>query len=62
MTERRTIPARRPPRHGGGACTLLLIRDGDRIELLPHAVDTWAAELDERAATELRDALDDLLG
>lgn len=58
---RRAIEGRRPFRYGGGACTLLLMRCGDQIELLPHATDSWAITLDEAHAVELRDALTELL-
>ncbi len=58
---RRAIEARRPFRHGGGACTLLVVRNGDRVELLPHAADTWAVTLDTAHAVEVRDALTELL-
>ncbi len=57
---RRAIEGRRPFRHGGGACTLLVLRNGDQVELLPHAADTWAVTLDEARAIELRDALTEL--
>ncbi len=58
---RRAIEGRRPSRHGGGAAALLVVRNGDQIELLPHAADTWALTFDEAGAAELRDALTELL-
>ncbi len=58
---RRAIEGRRPFRHGGGAATLLVVRNGGQIELLPHATDTWAVTLDTAHALELRDALTELL-
>ncbi len=57
---RRVIEAQRPFRHGGGAATLLVVRNGDRVELLPHAADTWAVTLDTAHVLGLRDALTEL--
>ncbi len=38
-----------------------VVRNRDRIELLPHACDTWAVTLDTAHAVEVRDALTELL-
>lgn len=62
MTDRCAIEARRPFRVGGGTCTLLLIRGRPgTLELLPHACNQWAVELDRTTALLLRDALNELI-
>ena len=56
-TYRHAIDARRVTQYGGGACTLLVRRVGESIELLFHAsLDTGAA-LTEGQAAELAEAL-----
>ncbi len=37
-----------------------MVRNGDQVELLPHAADTWAVTLDTAQMIELRDALTEL--
>lgn len=59
---RRAVQAKRPQRHGGDACAMVLVRREDRIELYVEAVDAKAVELDERTAGELAEALNQLVG
>ena len=47
------IDARRVTGHGGGACTLLVRRVGDRVELLFHAVPEIGAVLTFGQAAQL---------
>lgn len=54
-TYRHAIDARRAG--GGGACTILVRRVGDRIELLFHATPGTGATLTSDQATELAEAL-----
>lgn len=54
---RHAIEARRPSPYGGGICTLLVRRIGDRVELLFHASPETGAIMTEQQAIELAQAL-----
>ena len=54
---RHAIDARRPSEYGGGACTILVRRIGDRVELLFHAALNTGAALTREEAAEPSDAL-----
>jgi hypothetical protein len=56
-TYRHAIDARRVPKYGGGACTILVRRVGDRVELLFHAALNTGAALTREEAAELSAAL-----
>ena len=52
---RRVVEARRPGH--GTFCNILLLRDGDRVALLVHALDDLRVEFDRAALVALIDAL-----
>lgn len=56
-TFRCAIDARRITGYGGGACTLLVRRVGDRVELLFHAVPETGAVLTGEQAVQLATVL-----
>lgn len=58
-TYRYAINARRVTEHGGGSCTILVRRVGDRVELLFHAALNTGAALTSEEAAELSNALRD---
>lgn len=54
---RHAIDARRVREYGAGACTILVRRVGDRVELLFHAALNTGAALTREEASELSAAL-----
>lgn len=56
-TFRHAIDARRVAEFGGGACTILVRRVGDRVELLFHAALNTGAALTREETSELSAAL-----
>lgn len=54
---RHATAARRPFAYGGGACTLLVRRIDDQVELLFHATPETGAIMTEEQAIEIADAL-----
>ncbi|HET9118329.1 MAG TPA: hypothetical protein VFN75_09715 [Pseudonocardiaceae bacterium] len=52
-TYRHAIDARRVQEYDGGACTILVRRVGDRVELLFHAALNTGAALTRKEAAEL---------
>ncbi|MFN2535599.1 MAG: hypothetical protein ABR528_10145 [Pseudonocardiaceae bacterium] len=56
-TYRHAVDARRVQQYGGGACTILVRRVGDRIEVLFHAALDTGAALSREQAAELAEAL-----
>jgi hypothetical protein len=59
---RRVVTATRRGHGPAGFCNVLLVRERGRVLVLyPHAVADLAIEMDEAAATALRDAITDLL-
>ncbi|MDQ3095704.1 MAG: hypothetical protein M3Q82_07065 [Actinomycetota bacterium] len=59
---RHVVAATRRGHGSAGFCNVLLIRERrDLLVLYPHAVPDLAIEMDDAAATALRDAITDLL-
>jgi hypothetical protein len=56
-TYRHAVDGRRVQEYGGGACTILVRRVGDRIEVLFHAALDTGAALSREQAAELAEAL-----
>jgi hypothetical protein len=56
-TYRRAIDARRVTQYGGGACTILVRRVDNQVELLFHAALNTGASLSDSQALEVADAL-----
>jgi len=56
-SHRHAVAARRPFAAGGGACTVLVCRVGDRVELAHHAAAETSAALTPGQAVEVAAAL-----